>query len=159
MAQFVITIRNADQVVARLNKLGDDARKVISRALRDGAKVIQQSASGLVNTGPGRTAPGTHLKDQIKVRSGRVRDNSQVRLLVTTGDTTGSTTDESAMYRGKYFYGAFVEFGHALGRRGTPNRKMVKPYPFLGPAFTANEAAVVAMVESSLEAGLTARGV
>jgi hypothetical protein len=36
---------------------------------------------------------------------------------------------------------------------------MVKPYPFLGPAFTANEAAVVAMVESSLEAGLTARGV
>lgn len=105
------------------------AKKILRKALREGAKLIQQEA---VARAPVRT--GT-LRKNIKVRAATrlKRGNIGVQVLAGKGD-----------YLGDVFYASFIEFGHRRGKRKggkvtrlEDKREEVPPKPFMRPAFDA----------------------
>jgi HK97 gp10 family phage protein len=99
---------------------GKVANKIVSKALRAGAKIILAESKIRAPKKSGL------LARSLKVRSGK-RRRGTARMVVQTKDGD---------YRGETFYGAFVYFGHRIGSRKLGDRrKVAKANPFLKDAF------------------------
>lgn len=111
MGFHVEQISGFDRVEALLRQLpAKVARKEIVSGLRKGAKVIADDARSRAPVYAGKERPDRkpgQLRDSIKVRSARARSGS-VGVNVITSE---------GWFIGDEFYGAFVEFGHGIGRR------------------------------------------
>lgn len=97
-----VQIRGVEEIQRRLRELETrTAKKATRTALRAGAKIILDEARA---TAPVRTGL---VRRAIKVKAGK-SSKGMVSVLVQLG---------SKMFAGKSFYGAFVNFGHFMGKR------------------------------------------
>jgi len=121
-----ITLEGAAALEKKLNLLDAKvSRKIVSRALRAGAKVILDKAKQLAPRGK-----SGKLYKSLKVRAGK-RKKGVIRFVVQTKDGD---------FKGETFYGAFIEFGHKAGSRKLGNsRKSIPAKPYLGPAFDSKK--------------------
>jgi HK97 gp10 family phage protein len=145
-AQSVVggLVITGDKELDRLFQMLPDGmqKRVLRPALRAAAKVIQAQA---VANAPKDTGA---LKKSIKVRAGKRSRKGIVRVNVTT------SKDSTTLYKGKQYYGAFIEFGHHVGKRtaevkrtqkanpGTRvsgGRRFIEPKPFMRPAFDSKK--------------------
>ena len=126
-----VEVNNADLAALdrKLKALAyPEARGIVSKSLRAGAKLEQAAAIAAAPTLTGK------LKSNIKVRAGK-RTKGYVTIHVIIG---------KKWWTGDAFYGAFVEWGHRLGSRklGTKRRKIAGEH-FL--EYTAEETAPAAI--------------
>lgn len=101
--------------------------QILRPILREAAKTVQAEAKQRAPSATGA------VRDAIKVRASKKLKKGQVGVDVSIGEGN---------YRGKTFYGAFLEFGapkHELfGKKLSP----LPPQPFMRPAFDAVKDAV-----------------
>lgn len=146
--QVSITTEGFQQLDRKLKLLAyPEARGIISKALREGAKVEYKAARLAVHS-----VTGT-LVSNIKVRAGK-RKKGYVTIKVSIGKKT---------WTGDAFYGSFVELGHKLGHRKLgKKRRSIKGEHFL--EHTAEETAPKAIeaifntTKTLLEQLATAKG-
>jgi hypothetical protein len=124
-------------------------RRVLSRSLRAGAKVVREwiRSTYPVVTGRSRRA--------FKVRAGRRTRKKVVRVLVTSSPTPNNP------YTGEAYYIPMVELGHRHGpRRLGTNRPVVRARWYVRRAAVQAESAAQAAAKNTLVAGITsiARG-
>lgn len=118
------------------------ARRVISPALREGAKIVAAQAKREV---PKRTGA---LQRSIRVRAGAYSRRGKVQMLAMTGD---------GFFKGDTYYGGFVHLGHKIGPRKLGNaRAEVQADPFLTRASDIVEQEVVQRVSSRIKNGVIA---
>lgn len=142
-----IIIRNKGRAAKKLARAKDKiARKAQVRALRAAAKPVLRDAKLFVNTRTGT------LEDSLRIRAGRRRRNS-VSIRVMTAD---------GFFKGDAFYGAFVEYGHRLGKRPgkgqTDTRRIVPAHPYLQPALDKNRRRSVKIYRAVLRREIRASG-
>lgn len=127
--------------------------KVVRTALREGAKIVQHATKELA---PVRTGL---LKKSIKVRAAkRKRGRIAINVQMGAGD-----------YKGETFYGAFIEYGHRLGKRTNGIKRAQKkkqaindPRPFIEgqhfmeTAFNNTSATAARTIEQSIKRGTEA---
>lgn len=89
------------------------SKQIITRALRAGAKIIQAEAKQRVPVDTGA------LRKSIRVRTGKVRQKGEVKILVTTSGTDNA-------FGGNQFYGGFVEFGYRKGKASEQERGLIR---------------------------------
>lgn len=85
-----------------------------------------------------RVTRNKHLRDSFTVRALR-RSKRSVGARVTTRD---------GWFEGKTFYGGFLEWGHYWGKRGTANRKWIRPVGMVTQAVKAKGDAAVRLYRS-----------
>jgi HK97 gp10 family phage protein len=112
MAVARVQLTGAKEIALALGKLETKlARKVGSKALRAGAKIVQAAA---VQIAPrGETG---NLKKSIKVRAGKSKKGYR-SIIVGPGEK---------WFTGNEFYAAFVEFGHRTGKASSSIRRARK---------------------------------
>src|SRR4051812_6719809 len=114
----LVRVEGMKELAAKLDDLESKVvRKVTSQALRAGAKVTLAAA---MSTMPVKSGA---LRGSLKVRAGRYKKGF-VSISVGIG---------KQWFTGDQFYGAFVEFGHRLGRRklGDKRHKIPGEHPIL----------------------------
>lgn len=162
----------------KLEQLPKKIQNKIGRtALRDAAKLIQAEAKRLAPVHDGPYPPGKDrkpgsLRKAIKVRSGgRRKGMSIVKVTIGQGDFIGKT-----------FYGAFLEYGHFLGKRKSnrslgvkkgkrltiaqrlelrklnETRAWVEPRPFMRPAVDAKRKQAVNLITERINQLLRSEG-
>lgn len=105
-----VRITGADKLVRKLNILGEEAKKIVEPAGKDGADVIARAA-----------------KEKAPVKSGNLKNS------ISTKPKEIAPLKATFEVGSDIFYAPFVEHGHPLVR----NKKTVgsvRPYPFLRPA-------------------------
>jgi HK97 gp10 family phage protein len=115
MAFYVV--EGAAELERRLSDLDKKvARRVIRQALRAGANTVLPVA-----------------RAETPVRTGKLRKNVKVRTLkrnkpgtYAISVTSGATADN--MYTGEAYYGAFVHFGHKIGKRSGRRAAAIQRY-------------------------------
>lgn len=122
-----VVIKNRGRAAKKLARGKDRiVRKAQSRSLRAAAKPVLRDAKAFVDSETGT------LEDSLKIRAGKRRRHS-VSIVVQTGD---------GFFKGETFYGAFVEYGHRMGKRPksgqADTRRIVMPHPYLQPAADKN---------------------
>jgi HK97 gp10 family phage protein len=110
------------------------AKQISSQALRAGAKVMLDATRRITPV-----ISGT-LKRSLKVRAGK-RKKDRVSFQVQTRDGD---------YKGETFYGAFVNFGHRVGKREVPAN------PFMARGFELSKNAALSKVTDVLKSGIEA---
>lgn len=109
-----------------LRRIDPDARRLVQKAVADGAEAIRQDARALVPRDTGDLARG------IDVALGRDGLTAQI------GISPGGGKKRRAA-RADLFYARFIEFG-TKGGNGQPARPA---RPFMGPAFDLNRTYVL----------------
>ena len=144
MPETVIKIEGAKELEKKLRELGAKAeKKVYRQALRAGAKVVQAAAKAKIPVDTGT------LRQNIKVRGGK-RSRGVISVNCVVGD---------GWYQGETFYGAFLEFGHFLGKRGLADRTWVPPVPFMRPAWDEQKDNALRIVTDKIWSGIRAEAV
>lgn len=130
----------------KLNALDKKVRlKVVSKALRAGAKVIQQRAKA---NAPVRTGI---LKRAITVRASKYIGKRKKQR----GEVAINAQIGAGNFKGKTFYGAFQEFGWKSGWRGQKRgRKQIEGKHFMQRAGDQSKSEVLAVILSTLKAGI-----
>jgi len=131
-------------------KLG---RKVVRKALRSGAKVIQKRAIGNAASMVGGEKGGD-IAESIVVRAmKRKRHRYGVMAVI---DPKASPLFRS----GKYYIPAAIEFGHAHPGRGGGNKppKDVPAIPFFRKAFDSDKHKAGTVVKNELKKGIETLG-
>lgn len=110
-----VRITGADELARKLNILGEEAKKIVEPAGKDGADVIARAA-----------------KEKAPEKSGDLKNSisTKPKEIVPLKATFEIGSD--------IFYAPFVEHGHPLVR----NKKTVgsvRPHPFLRPALDENK--------------------
>lgn len=127
-------IEGLDEVLAKLKTLGDAEPKIITKANRAGAKVIQRVAIAYAPQVSGLT------RENIKIRASNKKAQGIYRAFIGVGvkDWTGPT-----------FYAAFALWGHRAGARKLGDaRKLVPANDWLKRAGeNAGEDAAIVVVE------------
>lgn len=153
MARGMVTLKGFKQLEKKLLGLEKKvAKKLVRRALRDGAKIIHQEARLRVPVKTGR------LRRSIKVKAAKKRKKHQVAIIVQCGEGD---------FVGDTFYGGMIEFGYEKvpvyrgsdgrfrsAKRGTQPTTTVPPQPFMRPAFDSKKGAAVSAIENTLSAGI-----
>lgn len=137
MAVASVTLTGAKEIRIALARLEAKlARKIGSKALRAGAKIVQARAKSLspIETGA--------LKKSIKVRAGKNRKTYR-SIIVASGEK---------WFTGKEFYAAFVEFGHRTGKRSAGTKRAQVNRTYNAAADTRKEVPGVHFVERAYEA-------
>lgn len=152
MPEYKFPITGAKELNRKLMSLAPRiAKKVIRQAVRPAAKLIQSAAKSFVAVDTGA------LKKSIKVRALK---RSQTRIGMTVATNAGDN-----FFKGRTFYGGFLEFGFRRGKRsgalrdyikatGEDPRGEVPPRPFMKKAFEAQRDQAGAMIVSILRAGI-----
>lgn len=126
-----VTITGAKELQAKLAKLPKKvANKIQRQGIRKGAKIIQEEARRLVPRKSGL------LRKSIKVRVPKKKRRGEIIISV----QTGSLGD----FKGKSFYGAFVEYGTS---------KMAAR-PFMRPAADNKKQAATDAIVQSIREGI-----
>ena len=140
-AETTIQLDGAKELEKKLKELGAKAeRKAYNQALRAGCKPIQAAAKSKVPVDSG------DLKRSIKVRAGKRRRGMREVAVQT----------DQGWYQGDTFYGAFLEFGHFLGKRGSDDRTWVPPKPFMRPAWDEQQGNALRIVMDKLWSSIAA---
>ncbi len=119
------------------------AKKVLRKALRAGAKIVQARAKQNIPQG------GTGvLSRSLKVRAMRRTRRQRIGVAVETRE---------GWYKGEAFYGAFVEFGHRQGSRKLGDaRKQIEGKHYIEKAAEQTKDAVTALLTTTIGAGIEA---
>lgn len=150
-------LHGIERTIAALEWLDKKVRrKVVSKAMRAGAKVIQQRAKA--NAPKGETG---NLKRAITVRASkyigrRKKNRNEVSFNAQIG---------AGNFKGKTFYGAFQEFGHHVGKRSTAlrdykratgedPRRFIEGKHFIERAGKQGEGEAVSVIISTLRQGI-----
>jgi HK97 gp10 family phage protein len=153
-----LAIEGGAELQRKLDELDRKIANTISRqALRAGSKVVLAAAKRFAPIGStsdrgGKIHKAGTLKRSLKVRAGK-RRKGQISFAVQTA---------AGDYRGDTFYGAFVEYGHKIGKRirgkGQKHldaaRRSVPPNPFLTSAFYASKDAALSTIIETTRAGI-----
>lgn len=138
-----VTISGAKELQKKLKGLPEKvANKIIRKALRSGAKIIERQAeiNAPVLTG--------QLKKSIKVKSAKRRKKGEIGVSVITG---------KGDFKGDQFYASFLEFGFKRGKRELgDDRQKVGPYKFMEPAFEAKKEEAARTIEQEMLSGIEA---
>jgi HK97 gp10 family phage protein len=111
MAVARVSLTGAKEIAIAMGKLETKlARKVASKALRAGAKVVQAEAKRIAPVKSGA------LRNSIKVRAGKNKKTYR-SIIVGSGEK---------WFTGDEFYAAFVEFGHRIGKASSGIRRARK---------------------------------
>lgn len=154
MPTYDFPIEGATKLRKKLFALGPRiAKKVLRESIRPAAKLIQADAKSNVAVDTGA------LRKSIKVRALK-RSRSRVGMTVTTNSTDN-------MFKGKTFYGGFLEYGHRHGKRtneikraqkkkapAADLRPLVPARPFMKPAFDSNRDRAGQMIIANIRAGV-----
>lgn len=139
MAKGYLRLNGTQDVRAALLALEEKVAKRIARAaLKAGAEPMLHAARSKapVDTGD--------LVESLKISTGTKKGKLVARVQTKEGD-----------YKGKTFYGSFIEYGHYLGDKDLGNsRKWVEARPFLRPAFDENKERSAGIVVEALRAGI-----
>lgn len=106
----MIQLRGMDELLNRLENMGDRAESVKDKALMKGAEHLQKEIENNAPVGPGKN----HIKDNVVIEK--------------KGDKVLVGPEK------KYFYGHFLEFGFYNKRV----KRHIPARPFMGPAFENN---------------------
>lgn len=139
MAKGYLRLTGTQEVRAALLQLEEKVAKRIARAaLKAGAEPMLHAARSKapVDTGD--------LVESLKISTGKKKGKLVARVQTKSGD-----------YKGKTFYGSFIEYGHYAGPRNLGNaRKWIEPRPFLRPAFDENKDRSAGIVVEALRTGI-----
>ena len=125
-----IALRGADELLKGLQELEPAiAKKILRSAMRQAAKPILDEAKRRVPVLTGE------LRKSLKIRALKRNNKGRIGVVIST---------EKGFFKGETFYGAFLEFG----------TKKMPAKPFIRPAFEANKARAVRIVEQALKLGL-----
>ncbi|MHB1167353.1 MAG: HK97-gp10 family putative phage morphogenesis protein [Carboxydocellales bacterium] len=127
-----ITLTGFDDLIAKLQELGDKADIIENHALKAGGKVLQKAASEKAQAHRSSKSK-KHLADNIKI-SGIRRRNGVKYVLV--GPDKGDDDE--------FFYGKFLEWGTSK----------MPAQPFMGPAAAESKNDVVGAMKTVVKAGL-----
>ncbi len=129
-------ITGLSDTISKLKLLDAKVEKqYVRKALKAGAKEMLTSARA---NAPSITG---NLRKSIKVRGGKSR-KGLVSVIVGLG---------KKWFTGPVFYGAFVEFGHHIGKRALGSiRTFIKPKPFIETAYKQKQSASVAKFAETL---------
>jgi len=146
-----IDIKGVNELVTAWDTLTDRVRrKLLSTALRKGAKVVQSTAKALVPVKSGK------VKKSIYVKVGRYKRGGPVKMRVVV----------IGAYRGPASYVGPLELGHKIGgvRIGKRDRQQagtildtrgyVRPRPFMRDAAKRDRANVLKIVEDQIRYGI-----
>ena len=151
------TLKHVSGVNEFKRKLADlekkTRNKIVAKAMRAGAKVIQKQAKA---NAPVKTG---FLRSQIKVRAGK-RRKGKIYFVVTMGKKN---------FTGKGFYGAIQEFGSLNTGRASQSarasrRASERPHVkiegkhFMGHAFDQQQAEAAALILDGIKRGIEAEG-
>lgn len=128
-----VRLTGQDEIVRRLNMLGEAAKEVVEPAAMAGAEVIRRAASEKAPRDTGQLAESIIAE---------VKDVQPLKATIQVGPDK------------KHFYGLFVEMGHALVRGSRKATKKVighvPPHPFLRPALDENKQQAKAAVAEEI---------
>jgi len=125
-----IELRGADELLKGLQELEPAiAKKILRTAMRQAATPILEEAKRRVPILTGQ------LRKSLKIRAIKRNNKGRIGVVIST---------EKGFFKGETFYGAFLEFG----------TKKMPAKPFIRPAFEANKARAVRIVELALKLGL-----
>ncbi|MHB1652342.1 MAG: HK97-gp10 family putative phage morphogenesis protein [Desulfitobacteriaceae bacterium] len=125
-----LSLEGFDDLLARVQQLGDQTSKVENKALKSGAQVVQKRASALA---PRSRHAKRHMADNIKISGVKTKEGIKY---VEVGPTRGDNSE--------FFYAKFLEFGTS---------KMAAR-PFMGPAAEESQGEVIEEMKAQLRAGL-----
>jgi HK97 gp10 family phage protein len=134
-----VTLEGGAALERKLKALDDKvSKKIVTKALRAGAKIILTAAK---TAAPKRLGL---LKKSLKVRAAK-RKKGNIRFVVQTayGD-----------FKGETFYSAFLEYGHLAGSRKLESRQPVPAQPFLGPAFESKKDEAAQAITAVIRQGI-----
>lgn len=117
--------------------VGTVQKKIARKAMRAGAKIIQQDAKKRVKTKSGR------LKKSIKVKAIK-RSRRAIGFLVRTGTRKELQVDENS----QYYYPAALEYGHGG----------VRAFPYLRPALDNNADKALKKIGEVIAQGIREEG-
>lgn len=137
---FALKLNGAEALAAKLRTLPTRvANKVIRQSLRAGTKIILAETIAKAPVASGL------LKRTLKVRAMK-RSRNRIGVQVVT---------EGGFYKGKAFYGAFVELGHKAGPRKLGDQPQeVAAKPFIKPAFDAVKERAANVILQSMRQGI-----
>ncbi|NNV07498.1 hypothetical protein ETC03_14195 [Geobacillus sp. MMMUD3] len=107
-------LEGMQELLKKLETLGNEAEQVKQEALMAGAKVVQEAASQKAPRDTGKLAESIVISD--------IKEDGTVDI--------GPDRDR--------FYGLFVEFGRKAGEKKGRKYPKSSPHPFLQPAFEEN---------------------
>ena len=145
-----VSVSGLDEVKRKLEKLAsDEQEKIIQSAFEKGAGTIQQSAIQFCPVATGE------LKNAIIIKTTNRKGNVVCKVGIQGG---------GHKYRGQFFYGSFVEFGHYAGKRNSyelkkkqtkgMGRKWIDGKHFLRQAAQAHKTDVPGQIVADIQAGI-----
>lgn len=145
--KMTLTLQGGKELERKLKTLPTRIRnKVVRTALRSGAKLVQAETKQLAPVATGL------LRKSLKVRAMK-RKKGRIGINVQMG---------AGDYKGETFYGAFVEYGHKVGKRpgkldkAADSRGSVAGKHFMDEAFENKAQDAADLIESQLKAGIEA---
>lgn len=143
MPKIEVVLTGDKKLNRKLKKLtGKDQKKVVRKATRKAIKPIQKQAKQNIRS----HRESGKLEKSIKVRAVK-RTRRGIGVRVTTG-RAGNDFD------GETFYGAFVEYGHKTGARGSSGRRDVKALRFMANAAKTERRRVIKIYREEIRAGI-----
>lgn len=131
------------KIIAGLRELSkSEAKKVMRKATRAGAKVMQPAVKSLAPVASGA------LRKAIKVRS-IPRSRRWVGATVRVGNQVGDN-----LHSGDQWYGGPIELGWKTGKRGSTNRKQIEGRHFIKQGFEQSKQQALAESISVASQGL-----
>lgn len=144
----VIRIEGASELERKLKQLEPKmSRKIVRKALRAGARPIQQQEKANIPAVANREHPAGVWKRSIKIRSAKRSRRGDIGIVIQSRQED---------FEGENFYGPFVELGHKTGRRGSPMRRQVPGKHYIRKAFETKKGAATAIISRELAAGIEA---
>lgn len=152
----IIKIKGAKETAAKLDALDKKVRrKVVSKAIRAGAKVIQQRAKA---NAPVRSGA---LKKAIVVRGSKYVGRRKKKR----GEVAFNAQIGAGNFKGKTFYGGFQEFGRHVGKRsaalrdyrratGEDPRRFIEGKHFMEQAGKQGASAAVSVIHDTIHQGI-----
>lgn len=144
-----VKVTGDKETIAKLDALDKKLRrKVVTKALRAGAKVIQQRAKA---NAPRRSGL---MASKIKVRASKYIGNRRKKR----GEIAINAQIGKGDFKGDTFYGAFQEFGWKSGKRvtkgQTDNRKQIQGKHFMERAGKQGESEAISVIDSTVRQGI-----
>lgn len=125
-----LKLEGMDELLSKLQQIGEKASRVENKALRAGAEILQKAASDKAPKS-GRMKP--HLKENIQMSNVKMKDGIKI---IEVGPTRGSND--------KFFYGKFLEFGTSK----------MSARPYLYPAMVETKGQVQNAMRSVIKGAL-----
>ena len=144
----VIRIEGAAELERKLRQLEPKiSRKIVRKALRAGARPIQQQETANIPAVANRQHPAGVWKRSVKISSVKRSRRGDIVILVQSRQED---------FEGENFYAPFLELGHKTGRGGSPRRRQIPGKHYIRKAFETKKGEATAIISRQLAAGIEA---